>query len=190
MRLFLFHSILAAPPLSQTTLVLARRYLRGKENRPPRTALITQPSSSQPSSSRPHNTTSFDGSSEMKTPKHGRSGHAKADGFATASTEGKYVESRSGAAASDDDDDFMPTFEPLLAHIERSSDIHGIVIPGRTEPIKLSAYADDLMTLISSTTEWSALEDILLTYGRASNAKVNLSKTMAFPMAPSYSKEL
>ncbi|KAF9536195.1 hypothetical protein EC957_012185, partial [Mortierella hygrophila] len=61
---------------------------------------------------------------------------------------------------------------------------------GRMEPIKLSAYADDLMTLISSTTEWSALEDTLQTYGPAFNAKVNLSKTVAFPMAPSYSKEL
>jgi hypothetical protein len=44
----------------------------------------------------------------MKTPKHGRSGQAKAGGFAAASTEGKYVESRNEAAASDDDDDFMP----------------------------------------------------------------------------------
>ncbi|KAF8927441.1 hypothetical protein BGZ47_002155 [Haplosporangium gracile] len=77
---------------------------RGKENRPPRTALFTQPSSS-----RPHNTASFNGSSEVKTPKHGRSGQAKAGGFATAFTEGKHVESRSEAAASDDDDDFMPS---------------------------------------------------------------------------------
>ncbi|KAF9314227.1 hypothetical protein BG006_004006 [Podila minutissima] len=45
----------------------------------------------------------------MKTPKHGQSGQAKAGGFATASTEGKYVESHSEAAASDDDDDFMPS---------------------------------------------------------------------------------
>jgi len=36
----------------------------------------------------------------MKTPKHGRSRQAKADGFATASTERKYVESRSEAAVS------------------------------------------------------------------------------------------
>ncbi|KAG0008825.1 hypothetical protein BGZ81_003864, partial [Podila clonocystis] len=77
---------------------------RGKENQPPRTALI-----SQPSSSRSHNTTSFNGSSEMKTPKHDRSGQAKAGGFATASIEGNYVKPRSKAVASEDDDDFMPS---------------------------------------------------------------------------------
>lgn len=76
---------------------------RGKENQPSRTALITQPSSS-----RSYNTTSFDGSSEWKTKKHDRSGQAKAGGFATASTERKYVESRSEVATSDDDD-FMPS---------------------------------------------------------------------------------
>ncbi|KAG0014775.1 hypothetical protein BGZ82_001659 [Podila clonocystis] len=45
----------------------------------------------------------------MKTPKHVRSGQAKAGGFVTASTKGNYVESRSKAVASDDDDDFMPS---------------------------------------------------------------------------------
>ncbi|OAQ22288.1 hypothetical protein K457DRAFT_890221 [Linnemannia elongata AG-77] len=82
---------------------------RGKENQSPQTSLFAETSLfAQSSSSRHHNTTSFDGSSETKTPKHGRSGQAKAGGFATASTEGKYVESRNEAAASDDDDDFMP----------------------------------------------------------------------------------
>lgn len=85
---------------------------------------------------------------------------------------------------------FNLAFEPLLAFIQQSPTIHGIEIPGRTESIKLGAYADDLMTIISTTAEWIALENCLQTYGRASNAKVNLSKTVAFPMAPSYSIEL
>ncbi|KAF9112822.1 hypothetical protein BGW39_003961 [Mortierella sp. 14UC] len=68
--------------------------------------------------------------------------------------------------------------------------IYGVKIPGRMEPIKLGAYADDLMILISTTTEWTALKDALQIYGRASNAKVNLSKTVAFSMSPSHSKEL
>lgn len=61
------------------------------------------------SSSQSHDTMSFNGSSKMKTPKHGRSGQARAGGFATASTEGKYVKSCSKATTSDDDDDFMPS---------------------------------------------------------------------------------
>jgi len=85
---------------------------------------------------------------------------------------------------------FNIAFEPLLAFIQQSPAIHGIEIPGRTVPIKLGAYADDLKTIISTTSEWTALEDCLQIYGRASNAKVNLSKTVAFPMAPSYSVEL
>ncbi|KAF9342948.1 hypothetical protein BGX26_006525, partial [Mortierella sp. AD094] len=44
------------------------------------------------------------------------------------------------------------------------------------------AYADDLLCLIKSAEEWTHLKEILATYGRASNAKLNLSKTVAFPL--------
>ncbi|KAK3805464.1 MAG: hypothetical protein JOS17DRAFT_661224, partial [Linnemannia elongata] len=45
------------------------------------------------------------------------------------------------------------------------------------------AYADDLLTLISSVDEWHALEDSLRLYGEASNARINIGKTTAFPMS-------
>lgn len=79
-------------------------FKRGKENLPPQTVSCTQPSPPQH-----HNAVFSHSSSEMKTPKHGRSGQAKVDGFAASSTEGNYVESFSKDAASDDDDDFMPS---------------------------------------------------------------------------------
>jgi endonuclease/exonuclease/phosphatase family metal-dependent hydrolase len=45
-------------------------------------------------------------------------------------------------------------------------------------PIKLLSYADDLEVFLSSPGEWLVLLSLLEVYGRASNAKVNLSKTV------------
>ncbi|KAI8968078.1 hypothetical protein BDB01DRAFT_706195, partial [Pilobolus umbonatus] len=45
-------------------------------------------------------------------------------------------------------------------------------------PIKLLSYADDLEVFLSCTNEWPALLHLLQLYGRASNGKVNLSKTV------------
>ncbi|CAO3569417.1 unnamed protein product [Mortierella alpina] len=77
---------------------------------------------------------------------------------------------------------FNLAFEPLLAYIQSAQDLHGITIPGRDTAIKLSAFADDLLIYLASLTEWHWLEETLQLYGRASNAKVNLAKTVAFPM--------
>jgi hypothetical protein len=44
--------------------------------------------------------------------------------------------------------------------------------------VKLLAYADDLEVFLSSPDEWLVLLSLLELYGRASNAKVNLSKTV------------
>ncbi|KAG1471611.1 hypothetical protein G6F56_002027 [Rhizopus delemar] len=44
--------------------------------------------------------------------------------------------------------------------------------------IKLLSYADDLEVFLTSPLEWLVLLDLLNTYGRASNARVNLSKTV------------
>jgi hypothetical protein len=52
---------------------------------------------------------------------------------------------------------FNLAFEPLLAHIQSTSLIQGIVTPQRPEPVKLGAYADDLMTIVASEQEWEAL---------------------------------
>ncbi|KAK4521263.1 uncharacterized protein ATC70_012899 [Mucor velutinosus] len=40
------------------------------------------------------------------------------------------------------------------------------------------SYADDLEVFLSSPEEWSVLLSVLDLYGRASNAKVNISKTV------------
>ena len=45
-------------------------------------------------------------------------------------------------------------------------------------PLKLLSYADDLEVFLSSPREWPVLLSLLELYGRASNAKVNLSKTV------------
>jgi hypothetical protein len=44
--------------------------------------------------------------------------------------------------------------------------------------VKLLSYADDLEVFLSGPGEWSVLLSLLDTYGRASNAKVNLKKTV------------
>ncbi|KAK3808841.1 MAG: hypothetical protein JOS17DRAFT_662914, partial [Linnemannia elongata] len=49
--------------------------------------------------------------------------------------------------------------------------------------VKLGAYADDLMTLVASVQEWKALDGALRLYGNSSNARVNLSTTVAFPIS-------
>ena len=45
-------------------------------------------------------------------------------------------------------------------------------------PVKILSYADDLEVFLSSPDEWSVLLSVLDLYGRASNAKVNISKTV------------
>lgn len=86
-------------------------------------------------------------------------------------------------------------FEPLLRHIWSSPALPGIHLPTvqqrrkhwpwtfqptGLEPtrIKMLSYADDLQVFLTNTTEWDKLVEILQLYGRASNAKVNLNKTV------------
>ena len=45
-------------------------------------------------------------------------------------------------------------------------------------PMKILSYADDLEVFLSCPEEWSVLMSVLDMYGRASNAKVNISKTV------------
>jgi hypothetical protein len=78
---------------------------------------------------------------------------------------------------------FNLAFEPLLCTIQHSPTIKGIAIPKRQDPVKQGAYADDLLAMVSSVEEWEALDRALQLYGSASNAKVNLNKTVAFPMS-------
>jgi hypothetical protein len=78
---------------------------------------------------------------------------------------------------------FNLAFEPLLAYIQSSPLIKGVLIPQRLDPIEQGAYADDLLAFISSVDEWQTLDDSLRLYGEASNARINIGKTTAFPMS-------
>ncbi|CDS11845.1 hypothetical protein LRAMOSA11489 [Lichtheimia ramosa] len=49
--------------------------------------------------------------------------------------------------------------------------------------VKLLSYADDLEVFLTHPTEWPTLLELLKRYGRASNAKVNLSKTVMMSLS-------
>ena len=50
-------------------------------------------------------------------------------------------------------------------------------------PVKLLAYADDLLVLVNSSEELQAIQDHISCYGRASNSRVNYHKSVAFPLS-------
>ena len=50
-------------------------------------------------------------------------------------------------------------------------------------PIKLLAYADDLLVIVNNNEELQAIQDHISCYGRASNARVNYHKSVAFPLS-------
>lgn len=49
--------------------------------------------------------------------------------------------------------------------------------------VKMLSYADDLEVFLSNPREWHILLDLLHQYGKASNAKVNLSKTVVMSLS-------
>jgi hypothetical protein len=53
-------------------------------------------------------------------------------------------------------------------------------------PIKLLAYADDLLMILSDSQKWQIPSLHPQTYNNASNAKVNLKKTAIFALAGNY----
>ncbi len=63
-------------------------------------------------------------------------------------------------------------FEPLL-HKLRS------ILPGCNIPLKLSAYADDLVIMVDNQQDIDMLTNIVAQYGKISSAKVNWSKSEA-----------
>ena len=78
---------------------------------------------------------------------------------------------------------FNLAFEVFLAVVQSSAQISGIKINNDLF-IKLLAYADDLAVFISTYIEWVVLEGAFREYGLASNALLNVSKTVVFPMRP------
>lgn len=96
---------------------------------------------------------------------------------------------------------FNLVFEPLLRSI-LASPLQGVTLaPLRLQsgsqyttrmlqritpappPLKLLSYADDLEVFLSHPREWAILMDLLKCYGAASNAKVNLSKTILMSLS-------
>jgi len=78
---------------------------------------------------------------------------------------------------------FYLAFEPLLQTLLTDARLQGCTLPDPCADVRLLAYADDLLQIINSVGEWTALQELLDTYSRASNAKVNLSKTIASPLS-------
>ncbi|KAI1290661.1 hypothetical protein EDD11_009087 [Mortierella claussenii] len=61
-------------------------------------------------------------------------------------------------------------------------DIEGSLLSDspKAVPLKVMAYADDLLYLITSGAEWDRLKEIMATYGKVSNAWLNLQKLWPF----------
>jgi hypothetical protein len=98
---------------------------------------------------------------------------------------------------------FNLAFEPLLRYILASDTIPGITLPYvshpstqlplpdnpsignaySSQPLKILVYADDLVVFLSSPAEWKALIAIMDLYGRASNAKINIEKTIVISLS-------
>ncbi|KAG2224705.1 hypothetical protein INT45_009020 [Circinella minor] len=93
---------------------------------------------------------------------------------------------------------FNIAFEPLLYTIINDPLIQGAPLaplPPRSNihfrsnssfdsshPIKICAYADDLLVFLHQPQEWNHLVRHLTVYGQASNGRVNLQKTVVFPL--------
>ena len=95
---------------------------------------------------------------------------------------------------------FNIAFEPLLRRLHNDPNLlggpiaplswkphqksigHNAFFPDAL-PIKVLAYADDLLIFLSAPNEWETLTHHLHIYHLACNAKVNLAKTILFPLA-------
>jgi len=88
---------------------------------------------------------------------------------------------------------FVICLEPLLHNIRRNSRIPGVIPPGGQFPavvksifkdhstniiIKLSAYADDVTTIVFNSDDESATKSTFQLYNQASGAKTNEDKTL------------
>ena len=67
--------------------------------------------------------------------------------------------------------------EPLLHKLR--SDLKGLTIPGCNAPLKLSAYADDVVILVDSQQDIDMLVKDVVQFGSISSAKVNWDKSEA-----------
>ncbi|KAK4518952.1 poly(A)-specific ribonuclease [Mucor velutinosus] len=89
---------------------------------------------------------------------------------------------------------FNLSIEPFLLSIVNNMNLTGyslqhVKLPHQIQnpwispaPIKVLAYADDVLSFVKSQAELVELQELLLVYNRASNAKINYSKSVAFPL--------
>lgn len=88
---------------------------------------------------------------------------------------------------------FNIALEPFIRMILNDSDIKGYSVASRPaqaivhhtshKPIKVLAYADDLLVIINTRKELERLQTHLECYSRASNSRVNYHKSVAFPLS-------
>ncbi|KAF9185027.1 hypothetical protein BGZ49_004356 [Haplosporangium sp. Z 27] len=79
---------------------------------------------------------------------------------------------------------FNIAIEPLIQTTISSPVIQSIAIPSYlSSPLKIMACAGDLKVYLREVEEWYALKEVMETYSLASNAKPNLSKTVAYPLS-------
>ncbi|KAG1577598.1 hypothetical protein G6F48_012568 [Rhizopus delemar] len=88
---------------------------------------------------------------------------------------------------------FNLAIEPFLLSILHNEIIDGYCLKARRSnsdlqltaprPVKLLAYADDILIFINSKEEFLELQERLKVYNGASNSQVNYSKSVAFPLA-------
>ncbi len=68
--------------------------------------------------------------------------------------------------------------EPLLHKLRK--ELSGVCFPGCPAPVKLSAYADDVMVVLNTQTDIKILEGNVALFNKLSSAKVNWNKSEAF----------
>ena len=68
-------------------------------------------------------------------------------------------------------------FEPLLHKLR--SVLKGVILPGCNIPLKLSAYADDLVIFVDNQQDIDILTNVIVQFGIISSARVNWSKSEA-----------
>lgn len=72
---------------------------------------------------------------------------------------------------------YVLAIEPLANKIRNDKHIKGLPVPGSLETAKISVYADDGTAILTDTESVKLVLDLCTLFGRASGAKLNLSKT-------------
>ena len=80
---------------------------------------------------------------------------------------------------------FALAIEPLAIYIRSSSNLRGILVPYTNTRLKLSLFADDATSCISSAEDLDVLYKILSSFERASGLRLNSDKVVGLWLSPS-----